>query len=284
MTTPVSSGLSSGEYVRYLDAQGTRYDLILRYLTALAEVESERHVPAQTAAIDTQSVRGPEFVRDVMVSRVISVDEDAVFKEIVHALARNRISAVPVLNDQRQVVGVVSESDLLARVSGSLIDLPKGHRRSGGAETRAKMHAATARELMTSPPVCTAPDKRIADAAKQAADARVRRMPVVDSNGVLLGIVARAELLRPFLRPDEHIRDDVERKVMRAVVTDQLPIGVLVQEGVVTLAGQVESPAARKALVDSVHAVSGVIDVDCAALTTTHDSVRRQTPPRVPLY
>jgi CBS domain-containing protein len=284
MTTPVSSGLSSGEYVRYLDAQGTRYDLILRYLTALAEVESERHVPAQTAAIDTQSVRGPEFVRDVMVSRVISVDEDAVFKEIVHALARNRISAVPVLNDQRQVVGVVSESDLLARVSGSLIDLPKGHRRSGGAETRAKMHAATARELMTSPPVCTAPDRRIADAAKQAADARVRRMPVVDSNGVLLGIVARAELLRPFLRPDEHIRDDVEHKVMRAFVTDQLPLGVLVHEGVVTLAGQVESPAARKALVDSVRAVSGVIDVDYTTLTTAHDSSRLQTPPRVPLY
>jgi CBS domain-containing protein len=284
MTSPVSSGLSSGEYARYLDSKGARYDLILRYLTALAEVESERHVSAQTVATGTESVRGPEFVRDVMVTRVVSVDEDAVFKEIVDALARNRISAVPVLNDQRQVVGVVSESDLLARVSGSLIDLPKGHRRSGGAETRAKMHAATARELMTSPPVCTTPDRRIADAAKQAADARVRRMPVVDSNGVLLGIVARAELLRPFLRPDEHIRHDVEQRVMRAFVTDQLPLGVLVQEGVVTLAGQVESPAARKALVDSVRAVSGVIDVDYAALTTTRDSVRRQTPPRVPLY
>lgn len=283
MTTQVSSGLSSGEYTRYLDAKGARYDLILRYLTALAEVESERHVPMQTVATGRESDLGPEFVRDVMVTRVVSVDEDAVFKEIVDALARNRISAVPVLNDRHQVVGLVSESDLLARVSGSLIDLPKGHRRSAGAETRAKMHAATARELMTSPAVCTTPDSRIPDAAEQAADARVRRMPVVDRDGLLLGIVARAELLRPFLRPDEQIRHDVEQQVKSASGTDQLPVGVLVQDGVVTLAGHIDNPAVRRALVNSVRAVSGVVDVDETALTT-HGSTWAETPPRVPLY
>jgi CBS domain-containing protein len=283
MTTPTSSNRSSAEYVRYLDPGGVRYDLILRYLTAVEHVESEQRPPVQTVATDTEFVGVPEFVRDVMVTRVVSAQEDAVFKEIVDALARNRISAVPVLNDQHQVVGVVSESDLLARVSGSLIDLPKGHRRSGGAERRAKMHAATARELMTSPAVCTRPDTRIADAAKQAADARVRRMPVVDRNGVLLGIVARAELLRPFLRLDEEIREDVEQKVVSAFVTDQPPLGVLVHEGVVTLAGRIDSPVSKKALVDSVCAVSGVVDVDDTALTT-HDGTWAQTPPRVPLY
>ena len=132
-------------------------------------------------------------VGDVMHPGVVAAHEEAAFKQIADALVRNGVSAVPVIDDDRKVVGVVSESDLLARTSD---------------EAHPDLDDVTARELMTTPPVVTRRDVPVAEAAHLATQAGVRRLPVVDSDGVLVGIVTRADLLKGLLRSDEETAED----------------------------------------------------------------------------
>jgi len=267
MTTSIPNvSTSDGGTGLFADATDLRYRSMLRYLGAVAYANPSQ--PPAAPKLPTEPVRVlDEFVRDVMVTGVVAAREGAVFKEIVEALVRNHVSAVPVLDETRRVIGVVSESDLLARVSGGRLARPRGHRLAGHAETRSKLHAATARELMTAPAVTTTPGTRIADAARIAADGRVRRLPVVDGAGVLVGIVTRADLLRPFLRPDAEIRADVtDNVVVGAMILSPYGVDVEVDEGVVRLSGQLERKLMTSALVESVRGVAGVVDVDDTGL------------------
>jgi CBS domain-containing protein len=249
----------------------------LRYLSDV--VAREAHRPGVRPPVPP----GPERVRDVMVTAVVAAHEGAVFKEIVDALIRNRVSAVPVIDADRRVLGVVSESDLLARVSKAHLALPRGHLLSAHSEERRKLHAANASELMTSPAYVIAPHASIADAAWHAARSRVRRLPVVDDNGVLLGIVTRSDLLRPFLRPDEDIRDDITQNVIvGAFVLDPNCVEVSVEEGVVTLRGQVERRSIALEVVDNVRNWSGVVDVIDKLTYRTDDT--QPTPVPAVLY
>lgn len=248
------------------------YESTLRYLSAVASGESYRP--------ETEPVpRGPELVRDVMVTAVVVAHEGAVFKEIVDALIRNRVSAVPVIDADRRVLGVVSESDLLVRVSGTHLSLPSGHRLSGRSEERRKLHAATARELMTSPALVISPHAAIAQAASHALRSRVRRLPVVDDDGVLVGIVTRSDLLRAFLRPDEQIREDIRQNLMvGAFILDSDSLDVTVDEGVVTLRGELGRRAVAVDLVEAVRGVSGVVDV-VDEVSYRIDDALLETPP-----
>jgi CBS domain-containing protein len=245
----------------------------LRYLSDV--VAREAHRPGFRPPVPA----GPERVRDVMVTSVVAAHEGAVFKEIVDALIRNRVSAVPVIADDRRVLGVVSEADLLARVSKAHLTLPRGHRLSAHSEERRKLHAATASALMTSPAYVIAPHASIADAAWHAARNRVRRLPVVDDNGVLVGIVTRSDLLRGFLRPDEDIRDDITQNlIVGAFMLDPNSVEVSVEEGVVTLRGQVERRSIALEIVDNVRNWSGVVDVDDKLTYQTDDTQPTSVP------
>jgi len=242
------------------------YESTLRYLSAVSA--HEPHRPGWQSPTPV----GPQLVRDVMVTGVVAAHEGAVFKEIVDALARNRISAVPVIDVDRRVIGVVSEADLLARVARTHFALPKGHHVSARGEERRKLHAATARLLMTSPAVVISPDAPIATAAWHAARCRVRRLPVVDDAGVLVGIVTRGDLLRGFLRPDSEIKDDIVQNVVHgAFILDPSSIEVGVKEGVVTLNGHLEHKHLADELIEAVRDVTGVVDVDAGALTYRYD-------------
>src|SRR5579875_1775692 len=138
----------------------------------------------------------PSTVADVMNRSVVSAYETALFKEIARALARNRIATVPVIDADHRVVGIVTVSDLLARVVG---EAPaRGRRKGTSADRLRKMHAATARDLMTSPPITVTPDTSIADAARRAAHHRVRALPVVNRRRELVGMVSRSDLMTVF--------------------------------------------------------------------------------------
>ena len=258
------------------DPTDDRYRSTLRYLAAAANSGWGEHYGGQRS-VDLRSeheTTGPAFVCDVMVSGVVAAHEGAVFKEIVDALIRNHVSAVPVINQRRQVIGVVSESDLLARVSGGHVTHPRGHRLSARREERAKLHATSAHDLMTSPAVTTTPDTTIEEAARTCADHRVRRLPVVDGSGLLVGIVTRADLLQPFLRPDDEIRQDIEQRVIVATfVMNPAQLAVTVRDGIVVLRGQLERRLVLDAFIGAVRNVPGVIDVDDSMLTYEYDDL-----------
>jgi CBS-domain-containing membrane protein len=204
----------------------------------------------------------PYIVSDVMTSAVVAVGRDAPFKEIVRAMERWKVSALPVLDGEGRVMGVVSEADLL----------PKEESRDGapdvGDQPRhlpglAKAGALTAAELMSTPAVTVHADATLAQAARVMAVRRVKRLPVVDDEGVLQGIVSRADLLKVFLRSDE----DIEEEVRRTVVAYLFPalghtIHVSVHEGVVTLRGQIGDTSLVSVAARLARAVEGVVGVE----------------------
>jgi CBS domain-containing protein len=200
-------------------------------------------------------------VRDVMTSGVVSAYEDAPFKEIAGALIRNRIGAVPILDNERRVVGVVSESDLLTRVSPQA-DPPRSPNQVTERFRVSVKRATTARELMSEPAVTTTLDTPIAVAAQVAQRAGVQRLPVVNVDGTLIGIVSRADLRRVFLRDDDAISYEIEALVRHpSMGLDPTGIEVRVEAGVVTLRGQAETRLLTAELVRRVLRLSGVVDV-----------------------
>ncbi len=174
-------------------------------------------------------------VRDVMTTSVISVDRITGYKEIASLLAKHHIGGVPVLMLGRQVAGMVTDADLVA-AAGDRGDAGGGswpRRHHGGA----KEHLLTAEQLMTSPAVTIYPDAPIGTAARTLTHHRIRRLPVVDEKGTLIGIVSRRDLLKLFLRPDAEIARQVTEVVAEVLPDEAAAITVTVHEGVVTLTG-----------------------------------------------
>jgi CBS-domain-containing membrane protein len=177
-------------------------------------------------------------VDDVMTSAVVSVGEGVSYRDVVDLLIGHRISAVPVVDPAGRVVGVVSEPDLLRKIEYAGEGEP---RLFEGRRRRGEHHKATARtavELMTAPPVVAPTGTSIAAAARLMDREGVKRLPVVDGQGRLAGIVSRADLLKVHLRADEEIRADIEAAVVRPFLTSEpSAVTVAVVDGVITLAG-----------------------------------------------
>ena len=154
----------------------------------------------------------PHTVNDVMTSTVVAVGLEAQFKEIVTAMRQWRVTSVPVLEGEGQVVGVVSEADLLPKEElrdkePTLIDQKER------LTDYAKAGAVTARDLMSSPAVTVLKEATLPEAARLMARHQVKRLPVVDGRGLLKGIVSRADLLKVFLRTDDDLAGEVRRDV-----------------------------------------------------------------------
>jgi CBS domain-containing protein len=202
-------------------------------------------------------------VRDVMTPEVITVGEQASFKKIAATMAEHRVSALPVLDEDGRVAGIVSEADLLLKEE--LPEDPAGGRLFQGHRQRAqraKAAGATAAELMTAPAVTVGPDTTVTEAARLLHRHGIKRLPVVDPAGPLLGIVSRADLLKVFLRSDAEVAQEIRRKVLlRAMWVDPDSVTVQVRDGVVTLTGQLERRSLIPIAVSLVHGIDGVVDV-----------------------
>ena len=206
-------------------------------------------------------------VSDVMTTSVVTVDRITPYQEIDRVLTEHRISGVPVLKMGLHVVGVVSESDLLAaedktaRQARLAAQSPRRWRLRQPRRT-----GLTADVLMTAPAITIHPDATIPSAARLMNTHHVRRLPVVDPDGKLVGIVSRRDLLSVFLRPDDDIAHDARRILDELPLTNPADVDVTVRHGVVTLSGVFESASERyKDLVPIafrlVWDVDGVVDV-----------------------
>ncbi|GHI03885.1 hypothetical protein AQI88_08565 [Streptomyces cellostaticus] len=203
----------------------------------------------------------PHIVSDVMTHTVVAVGPRAGLKEIVQLMQDWRVGALPVLEGEGRVVGVVSEADLLSKEEGR--DAPdeecvRLRRRADPA----KAEARTAEDLMSSPALTVSPRATLGEAARLMARAGVKRLPVVDELGLLQGVVSRCDLLKVFLRGDEEIAEQVRREVVAHLFP--LPasaIQVEVHDGVVTLVGRVRDTSLVPVAARLVRAVEGVVDV-----------------------
>ncbi len=198
-------------------------------------------------------------VKDMMTTEVVAVRRDTTFKELAAALRRSRVSALPGVDDTGKVLGVVSEADLLAKevLADPGVFAVLVHRKDF-----LKAEGLTAGDLMTRPPVTASPDDPVEQAARMMHFLRVKRLPVVNSGGQLIGIVSRADVLAVFDRTDEEIRKDiVDTMLLYEFLVDPRQFRVTVESGVVTMEGTPETAALGRALARKARHVPGVVAV-----------------------
>jgi CBS domain-containing protein len=211
--------------------------------------------------------------RDIMSKQVVSVRADATIAEAVAILLQQRISAVPVLDPEDRLVGILSEGDLLRR---SELGTEKKRARwlqillSPGrlAEEYARAHGRRVEEVMTREVVTVDEDAPAVDIVDTMSRHRIKRVPVLHA-GRMIGIVSRADLIRalgaatraPALHPhrsDDEVRRDIEAEFARAPGIPAAQIHVTVQSGVVDLTGAITDERERNAVHAAVGCVPGV--------------------------
>jgi CBS domain-containing protein len=211
----------------------------------------------------------------VMTRDVVSVGTTTGYKEIADLMVHHSISAVPVLDADRRVLGVVSEADLLAKLeyADRVPRHPLALRRLRNG--RQKAAGDTAMGLMTAPAVTIPATETVTRAARLMDAARVKRMPVVDDDGRLVGIVSRRDLVRIYTRPDPEVHASVANGVLRSLWIDPADLDIEVRAGVVTLSGHLDRRSTADIVVSFTKATPGVVDVvdklDCD--TDDRDSV-----------
>ena len=200
-------------------------------------------------------------VKEIMTTQVVAVKLGASFKEMAAALRQNRVSAFPVVDDDGKVIGVVSEADMLAKEVlnadqlGTLTAML--HRRE-----QEKADGLTAGDLMTHPAVTVAPGDSVEQAARLMYTLQVKRLPVVDSDGKLVGIISRTDVLAVFDRPDEEIGQEIiDNVIVNDFLEDPVKFSVTVQAGVVTLEGSPDTLSLGHELVRKIRHVQGVVAV-----------------------
>jgi CBS domain-containing protein len=219
--------------------------------------EPHRQVPRHHGRVRSR-------VRHVMTTDVVTVDQITPFKEIARLLVEHHVSAVPVLRMGLHVSGVVSEADLIAAK-----DKHAGTRKHWTGMLRygtdhSRYLRLTAAQLMTSPAITTHPDATIAAAARLMSTHHVKRLPVVDPEGKLVGLVSRRDLLSAFLVPDAEIAGQVREVLAEALPEEPEAIKVTVHGGIVTLTGLPDAVPAHSqvaAAIDLIWNLDGVVDI-----------------------
>ncbi|MGW6395991.1 CBS domain-containing protein [Streptomyces sp. NPDC055103] len=184
-------------------------------------------------------------VADLMTPTSVSVRPDASLKEIARLLDEFDITAVCVVDEANHPLGVVSERDLVRRQA------------DGGG-------GSTAGELMTSPAVVARPEWSVVRAVRVMERQGVKRLPVVDAQGAVLGVLSRSDLVQLFLRRDHAIQEEIVEDVLTHTLRlSPSAVNVEVADGIVTLSGVLPrrslTPVVMR-LCGSVDGVAGVVD------------------------
>jgi CBS domain-containing protein len=206
---------------------------------------------------------GPWKVADVMTAGAMSVDEQAPFKQIVDIMEAYGYNALPVVDESRRVLGLVSSADLVPKIEFAGTE-EQPHLFEGRQHRSARDKAAgtAAAELMTSPAVTVLPQTTLVEAAKIMESAGLRRLPVVDELGRLIGMVTRSDLLKVFLRDDPDIRREICAEVLAELVgVEPSQVHVEVNDGVVTLVGRLDRRSLIPIAIRHIERVAGVVDV-----------------------
>ncbi len=136
-------------------------------------------------------------VQDVMTHNVFTVTKDAEVQEVSRILSDQKISGLPVLDEDRRVIGIISEADILASAGLGKKRMARDFlRRLMGEAVTAKREGHTAGDVMSAPPITAGPFEDIKEVATILDKRRIKRLPVVDHDGRLLGIISRGDIIR----------------------------------------------------------------------------------------
>ena len=255
-------------YYESLHGRAARSD-VARALDTVEEQLGEQGPPAPKTPRheELRKRRWARRVSDVMTTTVLTVDRITPYQEIDRLLTKHRISGVPVLKMGREVVGVVSETDLLAAEDETRRQARMASSMGRRWHLRKQPHVRlTAGALMTSPAITIGPDATIPAAARLMNTHHITRLPVIDQKGKLIGIVGRRDLLSVFLRPDADVAHDARQVLDELSLADPKEVIAEVRHGVVTLTGTMRpEPGHEQDLVPLalrlIWDIDGVVDV-----------------------
>lgn len=148
------------------------------------------------------------FVKDVMTERVITVNKDMTLDKVAEILSENRISGAPVVDSENRVIGIITEADIISQTeavkTGAFKELLR-HLLGEPVPTRSKkpLSELKVKDVMTAHVTTTSPDGDIRDVARILDEKRIKRLPVVDREGRLIGIISRQDIVRFLSRESQ---------------------------------------------------------------------------------
>jgi CBS domain-containing protein len=253
-------------YYKTLNGDGAASE-VARAVDAVTAAEGSPGLAAQPGRSEAGSGAGTPSggwrhrrwrISDVMTADVATADRDMTCKRVVMLMTDRHVNAIPVVDSGRKVLGMVSEADVLRKQ-----ERRPPRSAAGLLRRRAERdwEARTVGELMTSPAVTVHPDAPL-DAAARLMNARhIRRLPVVDGAGDLVGVVSRRDLMKVFLRPDAEIEAEIRDVLAGILLEDADGITVSVREGVVTLKGALAGQDTLRVVTRLAADVPGVVAV-----------------------
>jgi len=221
-------------------------------------------------------------IEQLMSRDPVAVGPETPLKDVAAILLEQRISGVPVIGERLDVLGVVSEADIIVKEAG-----PEHRERrlvgwlnGGRALDERKLAARTAAEAMTSPAVTVTVGRNVTEAARLMVDRGIKRLPVVDDEGILVGIVTRTDLVRAFARTDEEIERELRDLVIRTLWIDEPDFQLRVEQGDVRLSGKLQRRSDAELLEYFAGRVPGVVTVHSTLRWAWDDEKRaRDTQP-----
>ena len=160
-------------------------------------------------------------VDDLMTRPVVVVPEQTTFSELANLLRRHRISGLPVVDDYGRLLGMVSERDLLGRlIHAEMRRVFADQAPPAASRWESRATGETAAGLMSRPAISTTPEASVDDALELMRRRAVRRLAVIDEDQHVVGIVTRTDLLQPYTRTDQELRDQLLNEVLPRLGVD----------------------------------------------------------------
>lgn len=199
-------------------------------------------------------------VVDLMASEVISVQRDTALRQAARIMVEHGISGLPVTDGEDTLVGIISEGDFLRK------EVDRGALTSTGLlgllfdDRESLAEAEMVGEVMSDNVFTISPDATLVEAARTMATHGVKRLPVVDRDGKLVGIISRRDIVNAFTRPDELIEDEIREDILkRLLFLDPDLVDSEVSGGVVKISGELPTRSDVRLLEAMVQRTDGVI-------------------------
>jgi CBS domain-containing protein len=204
-------------------------------------------------------------IEALMTAQVLAVTPETPLKDVARLLSEHHISGVPVCGADGELLGVVSEADILRKEEGIAA---RGGGRFGWLfrlfdDELDKVRAETAGEAMTAPASTIRPKQQVSEAAALMVEHGINRLPVVD-DGRLVGIVSRADLVRAFHRSDAEIEREIREEILHWMMwLPPTAVALTVRDGKVAIRGTVDTRLDAESIELLIRRVPGVMETHC---------------------
>jgi CBS-domain-containing membrane protein len=197
-------------------------------------------------------------VVDLMTTDVVTVAPDSPLKQAARLMFRHRVSGLPVVDDTDRLVGMITEADFLRLQVEREISAEHGF-----AGPHPITEAERVSEVMSKGVITVDPEMSLGEAARIMTVQEIKRLPVVDDEGKLLGIISRMDIVALYTRPDEVIEDEIREDLIRRVLfVDPDGVDVRVSQGVVTLIGEIGTRTEAALMAELTRRLDGVVRVE----------------------